>query len=134
MNNVEIRMTKENPINQILKKIYDLCARTEKFGEAIIDFAKKVPVNSITKPLIEQLVRAGTSVGANYCEADDSITKKDFLYRIGICRRESKESRFWLRMIFKAVPNMQEEGSYLLREATELNLIFSSIIRKSGAK
>lgn len=83
----EISMT-QGPI-----KKYDLRDRTAKFGKDIINFAKIVPENSITRPLISQLVRAGTSVGANYCEADDASTKKDFFYKIGICRREAQEAK-----------------------------------------
>lgn len=111
-------------------KKYDLRERTAKFGEDIINFAKKIPENSITRILISQLVRAGTSVGANYCEADDASTKKDFFYKVGICRRESKESRHWLRMTITAVPSLKDKTGSLLNEAQELNLIFSAIINR----
>jgi four helix bundle protein len=77
-------------------KVYDLEERTAQFGEAIIEFAKRVPVNLVTQPLIPQLVRAGTSVGANYCEADNAGSKKEFRYRISICKRESRETKHWL--------------------------------------
>ncbi len=73
------------------KKKYDLEERTAKFGENIIDFAKKTPKNIVTIPLINQLVKAGTSVGSNYCEADCAETKKDFEHKLGICSKESKE-------------------------------------------
>ncbi len=81
MPNVQIRMTNEVPMSQVTIKKYDLRERTGKFGEDIISFAKKIPENSINRTLISQLVRAGTSVGANYCEADDASTKRDFLYK-----------------------------------------------------
>jgi len=93
------------------------------------EFAKKIPKNVVTIPLIGQLVRAGTSVGANYCEADDAESRKDFMHKIGICKKESRESKHWLRMIVKAVPSLKEEASILRREAQELNLIFGSIRR-----
>lgn len=113
---------------------YDLEERTALFGENIIEFAKKVDKNTITLPLINQLIRATTSIGANYCEADCAETKKDFEHKIGICKKESKETRHWLRMIAKAVPEYKEETRKYWKEANELNLIFSSIINKSKKK
>src|SRR5271170_7694648 len=83
---------------------FTLEERTACFGEAVIAFAKRVPSNAVTLPLIGQLVRSGTSVGANYCEADDAESKKDFRHKIGLCRKESKESKYWLRMIAAAEP------------------------------
>lgn len=105
--------------------------RTAKFGEEIIKFAKKIPENSVTKPLIPQLVKAGTSIGANYCEADDAEPKKDFKHKIGICKKEARETKHWLRMIVVAVPELKEEVRKLWQEAKELNLIFNAIIRSS---
>jgi len=67
---------------------YDLEERTAKFGEEVIKFAKKIPKNSITLPIISQLIRSGASVGANYCEADDAESKKDFQHKIGISKLE----------------------------------------------
>ena len=113
---------------------YDLEERTAKFGENIIEFAKKIPKTPITLPLIGQLVRAGTSVGSNYCEADCAESKKDFEHKLGICKKESKESKHWLRMVSKATPELKDEARKLWREANELNLIFSSIVNKSKAK
>lgn len=81
------------------KKKYDLEERTAKFGEDIIKFAKKIPRTPVTTPLIGQLVKAGTSVGANYCEADDAESKRDFQHKIGKCKKESSEAKHWLRMI-----------------------------------
>jgi len=74
-------------------KPYDLEERTGRFGEAVIAYAKRIPVNLVTEPLIPQLVRSGTSIGANYCEADDAGSKKEFRYRISICKRESRETK-----------------------------------------
>ena len=82
---------------------FDLRERTACFGEAVIGFARKVPVDAVTGSLIDQLIRASTSVGANYCEADDATSKKDFRHRICICLREIKESKHWLRMMAAAV-------------------------------
>jgi four helix bundle protein len=110
---------------------YDLEERTAKFGEDIIKFAKKVPKNVITIPLIDQLVRAGTSIGSNYCEADCAESRKDFEHKLGICKKESKESKHWLRMISIATPELKEEAHKLSRKANELNLIFTAIVKKS---
>lgn len=117
-----------------IKKIYDLEERTAKFGENIIDFAKKIPKNIITRPLINQMVRAVTSIGANYCEADCAETKKDFEHKIGICKKESRESKHWLRMIAKACPNLLNESRKYWKEANELNLIFITIVKNSKNK
>ena len=100
------------------KKRFDLEERTAKFGEDIIGFAKKIPPNPITLPLITQLVKAGTSVGANYSEADCAESKRDFEHKIGICKKESKH---WLRMIPKAVPKLKDEAIILWKEANELH-------------
>ena len=112
---------------------YDLADRTQVFGESVIRLAKQIPVNAVTKPLVSQLVRAGTSVGANYCEADDADTKKDFVYRIGVCKREAKETKYWLRMVAQGAPEVKTEARTLWQEARELHLIFAAIARKGKA-
>jgi four helix bundle protein len=109
---------------------YDLEERTAKFGEAIIAFAKKIPVNPVTSPMIPQLVDAAGSVGANYCEADDSGSTKEFRYRISLCKRESGETKHWLRMVVAAVPDLKDDARPPWQEAKELNLIFSAIHRR----
>ena len=112
---------------------YDLEERTAKFGEAIINFANKIPKTPVTVPIIGQLVRAGTSTGANYCEADDAESSKDFQHKIGICKKESRESKYWLRIITVAIknyPELLQEAKKIEQEAKELNLIFNSIINK----
>jgi four helix bundle protein len=113
------------------KKIYDLEARTAKFGEDVIIFCKKVSRGPITTPLITQLIKAGTSTGANYCEADDAESKQDFRHKIGICKKESRESKHFLKMFATAVPELSEDTKPLLQEAKELNLIFIQFIRRS---
>jgi four helix bundle protein len=123
MTNVEIHGT-------VGSKPYDLEERTGQFGEAIIAFAKRTAVNLVTEPLISQLVRAGTSVGANYCEADDAGSKKEFRYRVSICKRESRETKHWLRMVAAAVPELKADARPLWQEAKELNLIFSAVYRR----
>ncbi len=108
---------------------FDLEERTARFGEAVIAFAKRVRLTEISKPLIGQLIRAATSVGANYVEADDADSKKDFRFKIGLCRREAREAKHWLRMLVAAEPDLSSDARALWREAKELNLIFGKIRR-----
>jgi four helix bundle protein len=112
------------------KKPYDLEERTARFGENVIAFAKRIPQNVVTLPLIGQLVRAGTSVGANYCEADDAVSKKDFRHKVSICKKEARESKYWLRMVAAAEDCTKPDGRPLWQEAKELHLIFCAIWRK----
>ena len=115
-------------------KAYDLEERTAKFGEAVIDFVKELPKNIITIDIIKQLIKAATSVGANYCEADCAETKKDFEHKIGICKKESRESKHWFRIIARAVPEKSVIARGLWKEANELNLIFITIVKNSRKK
>lgn len=111
-------------------KKYDLVERTSQFGGEIILFIKTVPENSINRPLISQLVRSATSIGANYMEADCAESKKDFQHKISICKKEAKETTHWLHMFAIANPDKKEKCRKLWQEAHELTLIFSSIIKK----
>ena len=113
---------------------FDLEERTAKFGEDIIKFAKKIPRDTITVSIINQLIKSGTSVGANYCEADGAESKKDFEHKVAICKKEAKETKHWLRMVATAVPELKEESRILWKEAQELTLIFSSSINSSKKK
>ncbi|MBI5397043.1 MAG: four helix bundle protein [Verrucomicrobia bacterium] len=109
---------------------FDLEERTARIGEAIIRFAKKIPRGPGNNRIIDPLVGAGTSVGANYCEADDAVSKKDFRNKIGTCRKEAKETKFWLRMVATAEESLKDEARTLWQEAKELPLIFCFILRK----
>jgi four helix bundle protein len=111
-------------------KVFDLEERTAKFGEAAIIFAKRLPRNVVTLPLIRQFVRSSTSVGANYCEADDSVSRKEFRCKIGICRKEAKETKYWLRMISVATEDRRDDARNLWREAHEIYLILSKIFHR----
>ena len=113
------------------KRVYDLEERTARFGEAVIDFAKTIPQDAVTNRLIGQLVGVATSVGANYVEADDAVSKKEFLKNIGTCRKEARETKHFLRMVVRAVPELKPQARLLWTEARELHLIFSKI-RRSG--
>jgi four helix bundle protein len=107
--------------------------RTARFGEAVIDFLKTVPLGPRTNRLVDQLTGCGTSIGANYCEADDALSKKDFIKIIGTCRKEARESKFFLRMIARACPE-QAAARILWNEAKELHLIFSIIRRTAQSR
>jgi len=112
---------------------YDLKERTARFGESVIDFALTIPKGPVTNRLIDQLVGCGTSIGANYCEADDAVSRKEFFLRIGTCRKEARETKHFLRMVVRAVPDLKTAARQLWREARELHLIFSKIYRSKYA-
>ncbi len=116
---------------QFSNKSYDLEERTARFGEKIIDICKKVVKSLVTNPILDQLLRAGTSIGANYCEANGASSKKDFKNKIYICKKESKETKYWLRMLVRVPPGHTDECRELWREAQELTLIFSKIAKNS---
>jgi len=104
--------------------------RTARFGETVIDFAKSIPHSAVTNRIINQPVGAGNSVGANYVEADDAISKKkEILKSIGTCKKETREVKHFLRMAVRAVPELKREARKLWLEARELHLIFSKIWR-----
>ena len=112
---------------------FDLEERTARFGERIIRFIKKIPrgpQHPENNRLVDQLVGAGTSVGANYCEANDSFSKKDFKFTIKRCIKEAKETRFFLRMASASEPSLTDEARELYREGTELVRIFASMHSK----
>ena len=111
---------------------YDLEERTAKFGENIILLCKKISNNVVTMPLIHQLIKCATSIGANYCEADDAESRKDFKHKIGICKKESRESKYFLRMLIVATPEHEEELKIFWQEAKELNLIFNKIFQSTS--
>ena len=109
---------------------FDLEERTASFGEAIIRFVKKIPRSPGNDRLVGQLVGCGTSIGANYCEANERVSKKDFRNTIGRCVKEAKETKYFLRLIAAAEPRLAEEARSLYREAKELHLIFASMYRQ----
>ncbi len=119
-----------NQIQNTNEKKYDLEERTAVFGESVIEFVTTIRQNAITNPLINQIVRSGTSVGANYQEADGAESKKDFRHKIALCRKEAKETKHWLRMLATADPAKAEKCRELWKEAQELTLIFSAILKK----
>jgi len=110
------------------KNKYNLEERTAKFGENVIKFCQDIKQDAIRKPLISQLIRSGTSVGANYMEANAASSKKDFKNKIYICKKEAQETKHWLRMFVTCEPQRKEEINKLWKEAQEFTLIFGKII------
>jgi four helix bundle protein len=107
---------------------YDLEERTAKFGENIIIFCKSIAQDTITRPLINQLIRSATSIGANYCEANNASSRKDFKNKIFICKKETQETKHWLRMLATCALDKKTKMRKLWQEAHELSLIFQKII------
>jgi four helix bundle protein len=114
-----------------ISKQYDLEDRTLEFGKRIIRMCKFLTKNSVNLVLVRQVMRSGTSLGANYREANETETKKDFSFRMRICRKEAKETIYWLHLIIEANQGLQLRINPLITETTELLKIFASIIEKS---
>jgi four helix bundle protein len=109
------------------EKVYDLEERTNNFGIDIITLCKNTRINILTEPVIKQLIRSGTSVGANYLEANGASSKKDFCNKIYICKKEAQETRHWLRMLKVASEQNHEQIDKLIDEAKQLSMIFHKI-------
>ena len=102
-----------NPNVSNPKRIYDLAERTLRLSKRIIDLANDIPKNVITLPLINQFIRSGTSIGANYAEAEEASSKKDFVNKIAIANKETKETKYWLRLITHSVPDYSHNAQKL---------------------
>ena len=114
------------------KPIYDLEERTYQFAKDVRLFVKTLPKTVANIEDGKQVIKASGSVGANYIEANESLSKKDFKMRIKVCRKEAKESAYWLRLINETNnPKNADDAKNLIQEATELKKIFSSILEKS---
>ncbi len=114
-------------------KQYDLEERTLEFAKRVRKFVKQIPKTIANIEDGKQLIRSSGSVGANYIEGNESLSKKDFKMRVKISRKEAKESRYWLRLIeTNKIPEAEKEREYLIQESTELMKIFGSILEKSN--
>jgi four helix bundle protein len=102
--------------------------RTVKFSEDILFFCRNIKETNITKPLLSQVIRSATSIGANYCEANNASSKKDFKNKIFICKKESQETKYWLRLLAASLPAKKAPLRKLYQECHELNMIFQKII------
>lgn len=106
---------------------YDLEKRTLEFSKAVIQFLRAVKLNDLNRNIISQLIRAVTSVGANYREANGASSKKDFQNKIFICRKEIQETKYWLELLSETNPELKASLRKLWKEAHELTLIFNKI-------
>ena len=109
---------------------YDLEERTSRFGESIIKFCRNIKRDVINDPIVNQLVRSGTSVGANYREANSASSRKDFRNKIYICKKEAEETKYWLDMIAVSSPENKNDAKIHWQESKELTLIFGKIVSK----
>ncbi len=114
-----------------MTKKYDLDERTEKFAADVRSFVRSLEMDLSNKEDARQLIRSSGSVAANYIEANEAVSHKDFGYRIKISRKEAKESKLWLNLLWEE-EELTTEKSRLLQEATELVKIFTSILSKTG--
>ena len=116
------------------KAPFDLKLRTLLFSKSIIVFIKKLQLTPLSAPVLNQLIRSATSIGANFHEADNAESKKDFIHKLSICRKEAQETVYWLEVLPTLFAESEDEMNTLKAEAQELNLIFSAIIRKSKVR
>ncbi|MFH1187804.1 MAG: four helix bundle protein [bacterium] len=113
---------------------YDLEERTAKFSESVIDFIKNINRDAFNDSSLRQLIRSATSIGANYCEANNASSKNDFRNKIYICKKEVNETKYWFRILAKTNPELKENLRPLWQEAQELNLIFQKIVNSLNKK
>jgi len=116
------------------RKNFNLEERTTQFGKNILSLLKTLNETTINQVIIKQLARSATSIGANYREANGSDSKKDFIWKISICKKEAKETMHWLEMLSEVEPTKKDALRTLWREAHELSLIFGKIIISSKKK
>ena len=109
---------------------YDLEERTQKFAKAVIQFISTLPKTLTNEELSKQVIRSAGSVGANYIEANEALSKKDFAMRAKICRKEAKESRYWLELFDIKDEQIERQRHLLTKEASELTKIFGAIVEK----
>ena len=115
-------------MNLVAGRQYDLEERTARFGTAVIVLCQSISQDAVRRPLISQLVRSATSIGANYMEANGASSRRDFQNKIYICKKEAQETKHWLRMIVECEPNRRDTLKRLWQEAQELTLIFGKIV------
>lgn len=119
---------------QGVKKIYNLEERTLLFAKTVVKLCRNLPKDTINNRLIDQVIRSSGSVGANYREANDALGKKDFILRLKIARKESKETIFWLELFIEANPSQRDQIQVLIDECIEIRNILSAIITKASQK
>jgi len=135
ISNFQLTIFNKFPMSQLPnEKPYNLEERTAKFSENVVVLLSGIKKNPINLPIISQLVRAATSIGANYCEANDASSRKDFRNKIYVCKEEANETKYWLRILAQAEPAIKDKIRILWQEAQELNLIFQKIVNSLNAK
>lgn len=116
------------------KKVYDLEERTFKFAGNVISTVKKLNINPVNSRIIDQIVGSSSSIGANYSEANEAESKQDFIHKISICKKEAKETRYWLKILKVSNPEISDSLNNMEKECQEFLFIFSSIIKTSKSK
>jgi len=117
-----------------MDKTYDIKQRTFEFAVSVVNFINGLPKTTAGSTLGKQLIRSGTSIGANIEEADGSISKKDFIHKVSISRKEARETKYWLKIIISSIPCDKQTALKLLKESEELTKILSAIIQNSQKK
>ncbi len=120
----------EKPATAAVRE-YNLERRTTQFAKDTIIFAKGIRRNVVITPLVRQFVRSATSIGANYCEADDAVSRREFHCKIAICKKEARETKYWIELLVTADSTLRDPAKPLWREAKELHLIFTTIVRRT---
>ncbi|MDB5322578.1 MAG: hypothetical protein JWN40_4209 [Phycisphaerales bacterium] len=120
----------EKPATPAVRE-YNLERRTTQFAKDAITFAKGIRRNVVITPLVRQFVRSATSIGANYCEADDAVSRREFHCKIAICKKEARETKYWIQLLVTADSSLRDPAKTLWREAKELHLIFTTIARRT---
>ncbi|MEK7096153.1 MAG: four helix bundle protein [Patescibacteria group bacterium] len=132
--NFKIQSSKKLQTPSSKRVPFDLEGRMAKFGEEIIIFCRGLNVDHVSRPIVTQLVRSATSIGANYCEANNASSKKDFRNKVHIAKKETQETKHWLRMLKPCYPNRENEIKAYWQEAHEITLILQSIVNNLKIK
>lgn len=132
--NLKVQTTDKSQTSKPEEGYFDLEERMAKFGEGVVVFCQGLQVNHISRPIVVQLVRSATSIGANYAEANNASSRKDFRNKVHIAKKETQETKHWLRMLESCYPEHENEIKLLWQEAHELVLILQSIVNKLKIK
>jgi len=128
--NTKVQSSNKNQNSNSMNSVFDLEERMSKFGENMVLFCRAVEVDYVSRPLVHQLTRSATSIGANYSEANNASSRKDFRNKAIIAKKEAQETKYWLRMLKPCYPDLLEALDSFWKEAHELTLILQSIINK----
>lgn len=132
--NIKVQSSDKSQTSNTKSSLFDLEERMARFGENVVVFCRSLRADIVSRPLISQVVRSATSIGANYSEANNGSSKRDFRNKAFISKKEAQETKYWLRMLISCYPEREEELKTLWQEAHELTLILQAIINKVDAK